>query len=182
MNEKKEPSLADLGLDQPTQPSKKISISELQRQSELEQDQPPPTRVVTEPKKKSWVMAAFFCVIGFALLVRFIIGGNNEPAGRKAGNLALQTESTSTAGEKAYQKAIQALVDDVDKKLGANIFGTVSTSGRSAKIIIESEYFTRLEPDAQRLALETVAKAWKDQCYGKEIKFTTWNGKPVAEF
>lgn len=184
MNEKKQPSLQDLGLDAPIQPSKKISISELQRQSEFEREQPQQPRVVIQPKKKSWVMPAFFCVIGLALLVRFIVGGDNKPAGQGMAGPALPAGGGAAVGEKAptYKDAIQALVDDVDQKLGANIFGTVSTSGRSAKIIIESEYFTRLEPDAQRLALETVAKAWKEQCYGKEIKFTTWNGKLVAEF
>lgn len=178
MTQRKEPTLSDLGLDQPVQPpSSKISISRLQQESEDEQ--PVAARIASEPPKKSkWALWLFLGVCAFALFIRAITGDVPAKGPADAGRAISETNQQ----QPSFGDALQVLVDEVDQRLNANIFGKVTTSGRSAKVIVESDYFAKLDAKSQRFAIETIAEQWKTKCYGKDIKFTSWNGQVVAEF
>jgi hypothetical protein len=93
-----------------------------------------------------------------------------------------QTTYSTNSPTPTYRDALQVLVDDIDQKLNANIFGDVTVTGKHAFVVVEASFFVKMAPDAQRLALEGIRDQWFSKCYGTNITFKTWNGTVVAYF
>ncbi|WP_146414015.1 hypothetical protein [Crateriforma conspicua] len=72
-------------------------------------------------------------------------------------------------------------MDDINKNLSANIFGDVACDGLHAYVVVELEYFTRLDTDSRRLILTTIRDEWRDEFDGERITFKTWDGSIIAE-
>ena len=92
------------------------------------------------------------------------------------------TPPRSSSSERVtYQDAMQVLVDEVDEKIKANVFGKVTCEGDHLYVVLEKDYFTRLDESTKRLATTSVRDQWVKKCYGKRVTFKRWNGEIVAE-
>lgn len=89
--------------------------------------------------------------------------------------------SDGSRGEPTYRDALQVLVDEVDGNLKANIFGEVTCKGSHAYVVLESDYFNRLDEAAKRLTLTSVRDQWVTRCHGTNLTFKKWDGTVVAE-
>ncbi|WP_146441056.1 hypothetical protein [Crateriforma conspicua] len=87
----------------------------------------------------------------------------------------------STGSQPTYCDALQVLVDELDDRLSADIFGTVTCKGKHAFVVLEADYFVRLDPKAKRELLTRLRDEWVNRCFGNKVTFKTWDGKIVAE-
>jgi DNA-directed RNA polymerase subunit M/transcription elongation factor TFIIS len=131
---------------------------------------PPPRRL-----KFGWIPLA-----GFLFLL--VLCGGFLTLG-KLGSLPNSHSSNSgQAKPLTYGDSLQALCDDLDKNLDANIFGKVTSNGSDAQVVLEEAFFVKMESEAQRSLIENVRDLWFTKCYGKTITFKTWNGSVIAKF
>ena len=102
--------------------------------------------------------------------------------GRNSDSNSSRPKKQSSGSTVTCEEMFQVLVDDIDKDLKANVFGKVTCKGDHLYVVLEDDYFVRVEYRAKRLALESIRDEWvKSACYGKRVTFTRWDGSIVAE-
>jgi hypothetical protein len=132
---------------------------------------PPPQRL-----KFGWIPLA-----GFLFLL--VLCGGFLTLGRLGSDSnSLSRSDLGQTKPLTYGDSLQALCDDLDSKLNANIFGKVTSSGTDAQVVLEEAFFGKMESEAQRALIENVRDIWFTKCYGKTITFKTWNGTVIAKF
>jgi hypothetical protein len=153
------------------------TCKEMIRTSSATTSEKPPTHRKTDAAKPS--PPSFLYGIGRVLLIGF---GVFFLMGIVAALLGPETESKPPKRELTYADSLQALVDDMDRHMKTDVYGQVTQKGSHAFVVLESDFFTRMDPKTQRFAIESVRDRWFHDCNGKNITFKTWNGTVVADF
>lgn len=115
---------------------------------------------------------AAFVIFAISVLLFICSGILNPPT---------LTNGSNSGRKPTYRDAMQVLVDEVDERVKSNIFGSVKCEGDHLFVVVESDYFVKLDERTKRLALTSVRDQWVNKCYGKRVTFTKWNGEVVAE-
>jgi predicted RNA-binding Zn-ribbon protein involved in translation (DUF1610 family) len=118
------------------------------------------------------ILACIF--IGFPVLCLGVLGLNTE-----SNNSSSSSQSGSNV---TCEELFQVLVDEIDERLKTNVFGRVTRKGDHLFVVLQNDYFEKMDERTQRFALESIRDQWiKSACYGKKVTFTRWDGSVVAE-
>ncbi len=80
-----------------------------------------------------------------------------------------------------YCKILQALVDEIDEKTDASIFGEVTCEGGHAYVVVDADYFIRINEKSRMHLLTGISDQWREKCNGTAVTFKTLKGAIVAE-